>query len=329
MMKEALFYDRISDIVVQCALCPYLCSISPSRHGQCGVRTNRNGKLFSMTYGRISTEMVLPIEALPLYHFHPGSKVLLIGTLGCNLRCPFCNTWRVSQAGARTRFVSPEDLLNIAKTREVDGVAFGVNEPVVYYEYIMETAPLLRNAGLFVVVATNGFISEPPLFDLLAVVDAFLVDVKGFVDTFYQTVTGGYRDEVLKTILSINIKKPLEVSALIIERHNDDENALDKFFRWVAMLQPAPPPLHLLQYEPAFQYIEPATTPMRMYYLQEKARRLLHYVYLSNMDEREAKVTYCPSCREVLIVREKGATHFEKMLHNSCSSCGKVIPIVL
>lgn len=327
MIKEALFYDRMSDGIVQCTLCPYLCSISPSRNGQCGVRSNRNGRLFTMTYGRVSTEMVIPIEALPLYHFNPGSKVILIGTLGCNLHCPFCNTWRVSQTGARIRFVSPEELLSIARTKKVDGIAFGVNEPVVYYEYIVEAAPILRNAGLFVVVATNGFISDPPLFDLLSLVDAFLVDIKGFEDAFYQMVTGGYRNEALRTIRSINNKKPLEVSALIIEGHNDDENDLDSFFHWLAMLRPAPP-LHLLRYEPAFQYTDPATTPMRMYYLQEKARRILHYVYLSNMDEREAKVTYCPFCREVLIVREKDAIHFEKMLNNRCSSCGRVIPVV-
>jgi len=116
-MKEALYFDLVSEGGVQCSLCPCLCPISPSRHGQCGVRLNRNGKLYSMTYGRVSTEEIISIESLPLYHFYPGSKFLLIGTMGCTFHCPFCNTWRVSQSGTRTRLVPPEELVKLAQTQ--------------------------------------------------------------------------------------------------------------------------------------------------------------------------------------------------------------------
>lgn len=326
-MKEALYFDLLSEGAVQCSLCPCLCPISPSRHGQCGIRLNRNGKLYSMTYGRVSTEEIISIESLPLYHFYPGSKFLLIGTMGCTFHCPFCNTWRVSQSGTRTRLVPPEDLVKLAQEQGAAGVAFGVNEPTVYFEYIMDAAPLLRQAGLLTAIATNGFISQEALFELISAADAFLVDVKGFSDSFYQNVTGGYRDEILKNIVSLNIKSHLEVSALIIEGHNDNEAEFEQFCRWLEQMQPSPPPLHLIRYAPAFQYQNPATDPLRMYYLQEKARRILPFVYLSNMEEREGKITYCPQCKAPLIVREKDGVKMDKLIGNQCALCHAAIPI--
>ena len=326
-MKEALYFESLSEGSVQCSLCPCLCPISPSRHGQCGVRLNRNGKLYSMTYGRVSVEEIIPIESLPLYHFYPGSKFLLIGSMGCNIHCPFCNTWRVSQSGARARLVPPKELVNLAQAQGVAGVAFGVNEPTVYIEYILDAARHLRRAGLPAVIATNGFISEAALFDLIKAADAFIVDVKGFNDSFYQHVTGGYKDEIFRNIVSLNIKSQLEVSALIIEGHNDNEAEFEQFCRWLGQMQPAPPPLHLIRYEPAFQYKNPATEPLRMYYFQELARRILPFVYLSNMDEREGKITYCPQCKAPLIVRKKDGVKMDKLIDNQCAHCYTAIPL--
>jgi len=329
-MKEARFYDKLSEGGVQCLLCPYQCPISPSRHGKCGVRLNRNGKLYNKTYGRLSMEKAAPVETIPLYHFHPGSTVLLVGGIGCTMHCPFCNTWRISQAGgARTRLVPPEDLAALAEEKGASGVVFGVNEPVVCLEYILDAAPLIREAGRFIAVATNGLISQKPLFELLPLVDAFLVDLKGFDDRFYQNVCGGIREEILRNIVTINIRSHLEISGIIIGGTNDGEPELDRFFQWVANLQPCPPPLHLIRYFPDFQYREPpATDPMRMYYLQEMARRILPFVYLSNMEEREANVTYCPSCKAPCIIRETDRVEIRTGKDNSCPECGEKIPIV-
>jgi len=326
-MKEALFFDRISELDIQCSLCPHLCSIGPSMHGQCGVRVNRNGRLISMTYARMSVSELIPIERLPLYHYRPGTKVLLIGTLGCNMRCPFCNTWRISQAGTRTVFLSPTDLLRLALEKNASGVAFGMNEPVLDIEYIRDAAPLLHKAGLFVVLGTNGLIQSEPLFELLSHVEALVVDMKACNDAFYEKVCGGFRQEILNNIVSINVKLHLEISCLIIGGKNDDESELEKFFLWIAGLKPSPPPLHLLQYTPAFQYKDPVTDPMRMFYLQEKARRILPFVYLSNMMEREANITYCPSCKIPLIIREGKNISLTNLDGKRCKRCGREIPL--
>ncbi len=326
-MKEALYYDRISESDIQCSLCPHLCSIGPSLHGQCGVRVNRNGRLVTMTYGHVSASEMIPIEKVPLYHYRPGAKVLLLGTLGCNMRCPFCCSWRISQAGTRTVFVSPEDLLRLAREKNASGVAFGMNEPVLNIEYIMDAAPLLHKAGLFIVLGTNGFVQSEPLFQLLSHVDALVVDVKACNDVFYEKACGGFRQEILNNIVSINVKIHLEISCLVIGGRNDDESELEKFFLWTSGLKPAAPPLHLLQYTPDFQSKDPATDPMRMYYLQEKARRILPFVYLSNMNEREANISYCPSCKTPLIIREAPGISLKNLDGKRCTRCGWEIPL--
>lgn len=328
-MREALYYETGTQGAVQCRLCPYQCSISASRHGKCGVRLNRNGVLHTMTYGRISTEQVLPVERFSMYHFHPGSKILLVGSMGCNMRCPFCNTARVSQMGTRTVFVSPEELVKRALEKKVQGVAFGVNEPVVFLEYILDAAPLLKKAGLFIMVNTNGFIHSTPLFDLLEVIDAVRVDFKGFDERFYQAITGGYRSEIMQAVSSINVKRHLEISALVIGDVNDDEEKIDAFFNWMLDLQPEPPPLHLLQYAPAYQYEKPATHHLRMYYLQERARRTLPFVYLSNMEESRRENTICPKCKKPLIRRESLMNvETENLNTGECPHCGEPVFIV-
>ena len=327
-MKEALYSEPGAEGSVSCSLCPLGCSISPSRHGQCGVRVNRNTRLVSMTWGRVSTEEVIPVEAVPLYHFHPGSRVLLVGSMGCTMRCPFCSTWRVSLMGTRTRFLAPEDLVLLAREKEVQGVVFGVNEPLLFFEFIMDAAPLLREAGFFVAINTNGFMNTAPLFDLLSVSDAFLVDFKGFTEEFYQSVTGGYLREIQRAVFSMNVKTHLELSALVIGDVNDKDESIDEFLRWVAHLQPAPPPLHLLQYRPSYQYTKPPTDTMRMYYLHEKARRMLPYVYLSNMEGREANTTYCPSCKKPLIIRTVGDRRSFNLDGDQCVKCGTKISLV-
>jgi len=324
-MKKALYFEKMIEGDIQCTLCPYLCPIGPSKHGPCGVRTNRRGALYTLTYGRFSSSEMIPIERLPLYHFHPGTKFLLVGTQGCNMRCPFCKSWRVSQAGTRTYFIPPEQLVDLCLEQKASGVAFGINEPILNIEYILDVSPLLHNAGLSVVMGTNGFIQSAPLFDLLSRVDALVVDIKGLSDHFYESVCGGFRKEVLNNIVTMNIKTHLEISLIIIEGKNDKEQELEEFFHWVAEIQPHPPPLHLIQYKPAFQYKEPPTNPMRMFYIQEKARRILPYVYLSNMEEREANISYCPSCKTPLIVRTKEETIMENLENGQCKGCGEEI----
>lgn len=328
-MKKALYFENISEGDLQCNLCPYQCAIGPSKQGQCGVRINKNGILYTRTYGKISTEEVVPIETIPLYHFHPGTNVLLIGTQGCTMRCPFCNTWRYSQAGTRTYNLSPEELVGSALKRGVDGVAFGVNEGALDMEFIIDSTPLIHEAGLFVVIATNGFMQAAPLFELMTYTDAAVVGVKGLNDKFHEKICGGYRREILNNIISMNNKTHLEISLVIIGGKNDNEREFEDFAHWISHIQPHAPPLHLWQYQPAFQYTDPATDPMSMFFLQEKARRILPYVYLSNMLEQEANITYCPSCRLPLIRRGNRTIKMSNLDGSMCKGCRNEIPVIL
>lgn len=93
---EAMLYEKLEGGKVHCFLCPRHCHILPDKSGYCGVRKNENGVLYTLIYGKVSSINLDPIEKKPLFHFHPGSKCLSLGTLGCNMRCIHCQNWEIA-----------------------------------------------------------------------------------------------------------------------------------------------------------------------------------------------------------------------------------------
>jgi len=169
---------------VQCLLCPQGCRIPEKGHGLCGIRMNIQGKLRAMAYGIYPAVHVDPIEKKPLNHFLPGSRVLSVGSVGCNLTCQMCQNWSLSRASVdlRDRSTTPSEVLAMCKTTDSPSVAFTYNEPTINYEFIMEAAPLIKGAGKRVVLVTNGFLNPAPWTDLMDVTDAANIDVKGFTE---------------------------------------------------------------------------------------------------------------------------------------------------
>ncbi|MDD3169895.1 MAG: radical SAM protein, partial [Eubacteriales bacterium] len=103
MKREAMFYEKLDGKRVHCSLCPHNCIIPKEGRGICGVRKNTEGILYSLNYGEISSIGVDPIEKKPLNRFHPGAYILSVGSVGCNLKCPFCQNHRIAQ-------VKPEEI---------------------------------------------------------------------------------------------------------------------------------------------------------------------------------------------------------------------------
>ncbi|MHC4917494.1 MAG: AmmeMemoRadiSam system radical SAM enzyme, partial [Planctomycetota bacterium] len=197
-MKEARFWERGDDGgLAICRLCPHECSVAPGKTGLCGQRENRDGTLYSRIYARATTAALDPIEKKPLYHFMPGSAVLSLGTVGCNFKCPFCQNWSISQVEARTEELLPEAAVGLALRKKAEGIAYTYNEPMIWLEYVIDTARLAREKGLANVLVTNGFVNEAPLAEALQYVDALNIDIKSFDEKFYVDLCKGRLGPVL------------------------------------------------------------------------------------------------------------------------------------
>ena len=217
-MKEALFYQALADKKVKCLLCPHGCIVSPDKTGFCGVRQNKQGKLYSLIYGQITSLASDPIEKKPLYHYHPGEYILSLGTKGCNLACLFCQNWSISQnPDALLEPISCEQIIKQAKRDKSFGIAYTYNEPFIWYEFVLDTAILAKSQGLENVLVTNGYINPEPLDKILPYIDAMNIDLKSIDNEFYQKFCKGQLEPVLATIKSAHQACHIELTNLIIQ----------------------------------------------------------------------------------------------------------------
>jgi len=293
---------------VTCDLCPHRCVIAEGRLGRCRARGVLDGVLVTYTYGRICAQIIDQIEKKPIYHYRPGSKLLSIGTFGCNLDCDCCQNAALASSGPAGRNepeISPDEVISLALEKGAQGIAFTFNEPVVWSEFILDVARQARQERLYVMMNTNGFVEEGPLNELLSAVDVFKVDVKGFTDDFYHDHCGGSLQPVLRTCDRIwSAGRHLELAYLIIPGLNDGNEELDEFFRWAVGLG-RDVPVHLYRFMPAHRlsHLEPTgMEAMRQAKAMAKARGL-RFIYLSGMVEGDEHRTLCPQCGALVIDR--------------------------
>jgi len=293
MNHVAKYWNSISNKHTECVLCPHHCIIAPGKSGKCRVRKNLDGRLISTVYGKLCSYAFDPIEKKPLYHYFPGKEILSLGSVGCNLRCAFCQNDTISQASAETfprlYEVSPNDIVALALTRSNNiGVAYTYNEPVVWYEFMMDCAREVQEAGMKNVVVTNGYIAEAPLSELIQVADAFSVDLKGFSEEFYAEMTGSSLAPVLNSLLQIRASgRHLEVVNLVVPGKNDDPEVFSEMVKFIHDELGRETVLHINRYHPHFQMTDPATPVKTMIALQELAKKHLSNVYLGNMPWRK------------------------------------------
>ncbi len=275
----------------QCLLCPHRCRLAEGRCGVCRARICREGKVIDLAYAQISALALDPIEKKPLRRFHPGSWILSLGSCGCNLRCPFCQNSGISMRAPdpRDETLLPEDLVALAlKLKESDprgnlGVAFTYNEMLApHYEYVRDCAALAKERGLATVLVTNGFIEERPLLELLPLIDAANVDLKGFSEGFYKWL-GGSLKSVKRSLELMAGKIHLEVTTLVIPGKNDSAEEMDAECAFLEALSPEIP-LHLSRFFPRYKCADlPPTPPETVLSLCDIARRRLKYVFPGNM----------------------------------------------
>jgi len=325
--REAAYYERRAGGLAVCRLCPKSCRIPPGRRGFCRTRGNVDGTLYALNYGRVAAVHLDPVEKKPLFHFYPGHTILSFGTFGCNLACAFCQNWSISQEDAPTRPVAPEELARLAEEcRQEDGscvgVAFTYNEPGMWFETILDAAPLCRRRGLKVAMVSNGYLSPEPLRDLVAVVDAFNIDVKAMNRGFYTRVCRGTLEPVLAAVEAIRAAgRHVEVTHLVIPGENDREEDFRRLVDWLAGVG-EDIPLHLSRYHPAYRMTRPPTPTATLERFREIARERLRYVYLGNTWRPGDDDTCCHACGRRLIARDGFFVTALDLDGDRCPACG-------
>ena len=285
--------------MAKCGVCFRHCEIEEGNLGFCGARTCRDGKVVQANYGKITSLALDPIEKKPLNRFYPGSRILSAGSYGCNLRCPFCQNYEISWSEKAWEFaetadeISPEDLVRTAVYYENKGnigVAFTYNEPLIGYEYILDTAKRIKGTGMKTVLVTNGTASLSVLEELTPYIDAMNIDLKGFTDRYYREVLKGDRKMVMDFITRAVQVCHVELTTLVIPGENDSEGEMEELSAWISGLKDEAGtaigedvPLHISRFFPRFKMQDRDATDVGLIYrLAEAARKRLRYVYTGN-----------------------------------------------
>ncbi len=328
-LREAMFWKRGQGGRVHCLLCPNDCRIAQGETGACRVRQNIDGVLRTLNYERVSAVNMDPVEKKPLFHFHPGSEILSLGTVGCNLSCAFCQNWSISQGTAGTRRMSSQEAVALALDRPSNiGIAYTYNEPFIWYEFMADTAPRIKDAGLYNVLVTNGYVSERPLRELLPYIDAMNVDIKAMGASFYRELCRGRPEPPRRTVeIAHEAGCLVEVTNLVIPNWNDDEAGIRALVDWVAGIG-RDIPLHFSRYHPDHKMTEPPTPTDTLLRAQAIAREKLDYVYIGNVWAGTGENTLCPNCGETVIER-RGFTVSRLRVHDGkCDRCGGSVKVV-
>ncbi|SHG75507.1 pyruvate formate lyase activating enzyme [Thermosyntropha lipolytica DSM 11003] len=330
MVREAVFYARREEKKVKCLLCPHGCVISPGKNGICRVRKNMSGRLVSLNYGKVTALALDPVEKKPLYHFFPGRNILSLGSLGCNFSCGFCQNYHIAHGEPALYEIFPDELLSLAleeQSRDSVGVAFTYNEPLIWYEYIMDTAEKLKSHGLKTVLVTNGYINKEAFKKLLPLIDALNIDIKAFNEEFYRRHCRGDLKTVLDNVELAASCAHVEVTSLLIPRENDAREEIKGLAAFLARISPFIP-LHFSRYYPAYKFTLPPTPEEILHQARDTAREYLHFVYLGNLPGEEND-TVCLKCQNLLIRRRIYQVFPVGIRDGRCSFCGEELSYIV
>ena len=329
-MREALFWERAGDdLDVRCTLCFHKCLVKPGKAGFCGVRVNREGTLCTLVDDNVASLALDPVEKKPLFHFLPGTATLSLGTLGCNFACKFCQNSQISRLPADTgRFrkgtvVDARSLVELALRKGVPSISCTYNEPTVFYELVRDIGERAAEAGLRVVLVTNGSMAREPLLKLKGLVHAANVDLKSFSPNFYRNVCSGSLTSVLDNLVTMKeMGIWLEVTTLVIPGLNDSDRELGQIAAFIRDNLGSDTPWHVSAFFPCYQMLDrPRTDPATIHRACETGRAAgLEYVYGGNVANRRDEFTFCPRCHALCVQRAGFAVL--SSCDGTCPSCG-------
>lgn len=309
--KEASHWrlNKIND-TVECKLCPRHCRLKDGQIGVCGVRGNTGRSMTSFNYGMGLPASVESVESEAVYHYRPGAKILCLGNVGCMLDCCFCQNWQTSQMKYldvnKTCNHTPQSVVDLAVANGIDTLSWTYNDPVVWHEFVLETAHLAADNGLTNIYKSSFYIEKEPLEELMDVIDVFSVSLKSMSPDFYRRHTKGRLEPVLEAIGTIGKGKGhIEVSQLIVTDLNDTAADAVKTATWIGKTLGTDVPLHFVSFHPAYKYTTASRTSRQTLFQAKTAAKQIgmKYVYIGNVYDRGVSDTYCSVCNSPLVER--------------------------
>ena len=329
---EAKFYEKLQTKKIKCKLCPRECTVGDRERGYCGVRENRGGTYYSIVHSRVCTAHVDPIEKKPLFHYLPGTLAFSLATAGCNVNCKFCQNWDISQVRPEqvpADYAPPKTVAELAKQYRCPTIAYTYSEPVIFSEYLMDTADAGHAAGVRSVVVSNGYMQQKSLQAAYGKMDAVKIDLKSFSESYYRDVVCGELKPVLDSLVTLRkMAKWTEIVYLVVPTLNDSDSEFRGLARWIKTNMGVDVPVHFTRFHPEYLLKNLPPTPVPTL---ERAKAIadaegLHYVYIGNVPGHPAENTYCPKCRKLLVERVGLTTSQMLIQKNSCPFCKQPIP---
>ena len=330
-MHEVMLYERLPSSRVRCNVCQWYCTITSGKYGVCRVYQNKAGKLYNLNYARVSSMAADPVEKKPLFHFFPGSLVFSLGGWGCNFHCRDCQNWEIACSEADepwrgSQEVKPELTVELAKLHHCQGIAWTYNEPSIWFEYTLDSAKLAKQAGLYTVYVTNGYLSQQALDTIGPYLDAWRVDIKGFSDSFYSKLTRVVRwQDILKVTKRAKDKWNMHVEVItnIIPTMNDDDQQLKNIAYWIRTELGELTPWHVTRFYPRYHMNHLLPTPVSTL---ERAADIgreagLRFIYAGNVPGHSSETTVCYSCGRTIIERFGYRTRVVGLKNSGCQYC--------
>ena len=319
-------YQNVLYHKVQCKICPRECILAPNQSGFCYVRQNHSNRVILDTYGYNTGLSVDPMEKKPLYHFYPESKVLSFGTLGCNMGCQFCQNWQTTKVKypiEQCHPASPEQIVYTAKEYDCKSVAFTYNDPIVFFEYALETAKICRQEGIATVAVTSGYINPKPAEEFFNLMDAANIDLKGFSEDFYAKNCLAHLQPVLDTIkYAVNKTNcHVELTTMLIDGENDQY--VEAECDWIMENLGDCIPMHFSCFYPKYKFSnrQPTKTETLMKAYEIARKKGIKYVYTGNIRDDKTSTTYCKNCGKPIIKRDGFAVTESNITKGVCNFC--------
>ena len=331
MNIEAKHYNKIQNNKIKCTLCPHECILSVNKVGICKTRKNIDGQLFTLAYSNPIAISVDPIEKKPLYHFYPSSNTFSIATAGCNLSCKNCQNSNISQISptdTNNYNLSPEHIVQMAIKKNCKSISYTYTDPIVFYEYTLETSKLAHANGLENTIISAGFINQKPLLELIPFIDAANIDIKSFSDDLYKKINNARLEPVLETLKTLNKSNVwLEITYLLIPEVNDNTEMLNNLCQWLADNEFKNVPLHFSKFYPTYKMTDKKETTLKELQKAETIAKQhgIKYVYIGNITGNKSENTFCPNCNKIVVKRNGYSSKKINFINETCQNCGEKI----
>ena len=333
--KEAILYQKLPNDKVRCTACARYCEIGKDQIGLCGIRSNTNGKLNLLTYGKVITGHVDPIEKKPVTHYRPGSSIFSIATTGCNWLCKYCQNYDISQRRKiEGTDLSPEEVVDLAIKSGSQGIAYTYNQPSIFIEFARDCGVIARKNGLFNIFVSNGYDTPETVKMMNEFLDCITVDFKGNAEPNFTRKYIGVPDPkpIFDTLKEIRDKTKIhvEITDLVVPQVGDNLEYAAKLCKFIYNEFGPDMPIHFLRFHPDYKMMEFESTPIETLekHYEVAKKEGLNYAYLGNVPGHPLEHTYCAQCKKV-VVKRYGFDIQEWYLddHNNCKFCGNSIPI--